>query len=428
MPLARIITKHAEEALELAMQLRARGFQVETLSPDQTAEGPADLEIELDACGAEQALARVMEWSSEEISVFVAPGSLSGQNLSMKDFDRIPKYGSPISRQATPVLPDVEQTLIEEPAVAEESFSEPVIAEPIVADPIIADRIIPEPIVQNAFAEKPILEAPVATNELQEEMGEMGVRIIEAATEPQTVLPFEKPSTRAVIEEIPEVAGDLVVASSAIPVQKAPDIVIESRSSKEEPQPSIVQPAEPAEIEPPARADRKPPLLSFAKRPTDRLFWRSATLAAGLAVLVVIAGSAWQQRHPAASALPTPGAQQIPFQAPPAQDTKRTVSPSADPPTQQTHSEPSKSAPAASVATTPPPVAPVAPSPAPATKPVVTSDKKPPASAHRVSQKPKVTQHKAPVHNAESGYVAKDTVIYFDRKPSTTPTGPNSKQ
>ena len=80
MPLARIITEHAEEALELAIQLRSRGFDVETVAPGQVSEAPADLEIQLDACDAQEVVARVMNFSGggEEPSIFIAPGTLDG--------------------------------------------------------------------------------------------------------------------------------------------------------------------------------------------------------------------------------------------------------------------------------------------------------------------------------------------------------------
>ena len=50
MPLARIITNAVEESLELTIQLRARGFQVETVAPGKVPATPADLEVRLDEC------------------------------------------------------------------------------------------------------------------------------------------------------------------------------------------------------------------------------------------------------------------------------------------------------------------------------------------------------------------------------------------
>jgi hypothetical protein len=77
MPLARIITESPDESLELSMQLRARGFRVETVSPDQIPETPADLEVRLEECAPEEVLSKAaLVTESEDLWVFVAPGAL----------------------------------------------------------------------------------------------------------------------------------------------------------------------------------------------------------------------------------------------------------------------------------------------------------------------------------------------------------------
>ncbi|GEM_PF-3317806 len=85
MPLARIITKVAEDSLELTMQLRARGFKVETVAPGQVCPTPADVEVHLDDCDAEQALsAAASAPPDEDLYVFVAPGALDERARPIK--------------------------------------------------------------------------------------------------------------------------------------------------------------------------------------------------------------------------------------------------------------------------------------------------------------------------------------------------------
>ena len=56
MPLARIVTWLAEDTDALAKDLRARGFEVVTKSPDEISSEPADLEITVEECASEEAL------------------------------------------------------------------------------------------------------------------------------------------------------------------------------------------------------------------------------------------------------------------------------------------------------------------------------------------------------------------------------------
>ena len=78
MGLARIITRLSSGYDEIERDLRARGFQVERSSPDEAAAQPADLEITIEECTAEQALIRAMDGGGDA-SVFVAPGALTGR-------------------------------------------------------------------------------------------------------------------------------------------------------------------------------------------------------------------------------------------------------------------------------------------------------------------------------------------------------------
>jgi hypothetical protein len=89
MPLARIITDSADDSLELSMQLRARGFLVETVPPGEVPSTPADLEVRLEECASEDVVSRAAAKDSEELWVFVAPGAL---DESMRPMRVIPLY------------------------------------------------------------------------------------------------------------------------------------------------------------------------------------------------------------------------------------------------------------------------------------------------------------------------------------------------
>jgi hypothetical protein len=94
MPLARIITDSVDESLELTMQLRSRGFQVETVAPGNVPNTPADLEVRLEECDSEDVLTRTAQVSeADDLWVFVAPGALDERVRPMRT---IPLYSAPL--------------------------------------------------------------------------------------------------------------------------------------------------------------------------------------------------------------------------------------------------------------------------------------------------------------------------------------------
>lgn len=85
MPLARIITDVADDCLELTMQLRARGYQVETVSPSAIPSTPADLEVRLEECAPEDVVIHASNGvSAEDLWVYVAPGALDANALPIR--------------------------------------------------------------------------------------------------------------------------------------------------------------------------------------------------------------------------------------------------------------------------------------------------------------------------------------------------------
>jgi hypothetical protein len=104
MPLARIITDSVDDSLELTMQLRARGFLVETVSPDQIPSTPADLEVRLEECSPEDVLSKAAEVTeNEDLWVFVAPGALDERARPIRTIPLLPHaFDVPIPRMIPP--------------------------------------------------------------------------------------------------------------------------------------------------------------------------------------------------------------------------------------------------------------------------------------------------------------------------------------
>lgn len=74
MPVARIYASLVEEAEPICADLLARGYNVEVVFPDAVLTNPADLELRVERCSAEQAIARVEASGSPSRCVFVTPG------------------------------------------------------------------------------------------------------------------------------------------------------------------------------------------------------------------------------------------------------------------------------------------------------------------------------------------------------------------
>jgi len=73
MPVARIYASLVEEAEPICADLLARGYNVEVVFPDAVLPTPADLELRVERCSPEQAIARVEAGGSPSRCVFVTP-------------------------------------------------------------------------------------------------------------------------------------------------------------------------------------------------------------------------------------------------------------------------------------------------------------------------------------------------------------------
>jgi hypothetical protein len=109
MPLARIITRSVEDSHVLAEGLRARGFDVQTRSPQEIFSEPVDLEITLEECATEDALERATHSPAiHDVCVFIAPGAISENVRPIRVVKMTPLAvadADPIPEEVEPILP-----------------------------------------------------------------------------------------------------------------------------------------------------------------------------------------------------------------------------------------------------------------------------------------------------------------------------------
>jgi hypothetical protein len=89
------------------MQLRSRGFLVETVGPDFVSDVPADVEVRLEECSPEDVLNKAaVGKESDDLWVFVAPGALDERARPMRTISLMPPVvdefvSTPILHSAT---------------------------------------------------------------------------------------------------------------------------------------------------------------------------------------------------------------------------------------------------------------------------------------------------------------------------------------
>jgi len=116
MPLARIISTSAKYSDGLADDLRSRGFQVLTSAPGESISQSADLEITLNECLADDARATAQVADSKDMRVFLTPQAFAGNIRSIEMFVLTPKPAAartleitsavePLSVEPSPVEP-----------------------------------------------------------------------------------------------------------------------------------------------------------------------------------------------------------------------------------------------------------------------------------------------------------------------------------
>ena len=126
MPLARIISTSAKYSDGLADDLRSRGFQVLTSAPGESISESADLEITLNECLADDARATAHVAESKDMRVFLTPQAFAGNIRSIEMFVLTPK---PAAAQTLEIASAVEPSAVDHPAT-EASAIEPSSVEP----------------------------------------------------------------------------------------------------------------------------------------------------------------------------------------------------------------------------------------------------------------------------------------------------------
>lgn len=421
MPLARIVTDFPEEALDLATQLRARGFQVEILSPRVTPTTVADLEVQLDECAVDDVLAHAAQMAAGDVAcVYVAPGALEeGGRSGMKTInlmvaqDDLP--GREVFAQETAVI------------------------DPIPAEPIPVET--PEPVfaLASAHAEalnkEPVLDgdSPAVAVPIEPQFADVAVAAraeagdqellmmeIEAQTAPMAAVALAEPHRIDQTEVAPEPQVMTISAGSAESLVVAQHTLESETAETLEDRPERIEVSS-IPLPPPQPMPRARVTMLRSRAESDRAFWRVAVAAAAMAALVVAAGSLWHRFRLLPEGLSAPASQQVlPFRkAAPAQNPQKNESPvdaSAAPvePAPVSSSGAAHGAPAPAAAASVPPAQPIttAPPPASASQVVVRSS----AVKRAPAKKPSAKRRSSP----EADVIAEDTVVFYNRKPGAT--------
>ncbi len=162
MPVARIISSSFEDALRLSEELRPLFDTIEIAAPGRAGDTVADLEVTVENCTVEQALAEIGKISQhQEVSVFVAPGSIVPAELEtaapLEPEELAPlSVASELKVEATPqqplqMLEEPPQAFVADAALPSESF------EPANEETPATSASEPSPMVEIAPPKKPWL-------------------------------------------------------------------------------------------------------------------------------------------------------------------------------------------------------------------------------------------------------------------------------
>jgi hypothetical protein len=396
MPLARIITDVSEASLELAMTLRSRGYEVETVTTTDIPDHPADLEVRLEECDTQDLESRTANLGAGAKSVFVAPGALdeSGRGGGAF-FNPGIRAGFPVGERTRYPLP--------------KEFARPAMEMEEAA--IVHEGPEPVPANGNGQGTRKVEVLPEAAPEVIAELG---------------VMPGKgEPGGLSLAGQDGPVAH---VAAPTVPDRRARTNAGTVRIAEVEASPALKTAKDPVDRQSPQTRRLGDVVVRRSSR--DARFWRIAIASAALAAGVVTVGNIWHQRSPAPGALPSPSvSQKLPFQSD-KQLAKSATDSTSNADAKRPATTPSPSGAAGSDAAS------VAVKPAAGSRPLVTAPgvavaAAPPATP--ATSKPAVTPtaasvvhpavKKKPMKKAsrhDSGIVAQDTVTHY-RKPSPPP-------
>lgn len=182
MPLARIITDSVDDSLELTIQLRARGFQVETVAPGAVPSTPVDLEVRLEECAPEEVLSRASQNPTQgDLWVFVAPGALDERVRVIRELPIEPAVFAD-SKVVAPPRPIQQSVAAVLPFFTPED--DPILAELVELKRSGDDRAQPVPPVERSPEKAEIVAFPsVAEQHATENAGDR-VSLAESGTTP----------------------------------------------------------------------------------------------------------------------------------------------------------------------------------------------------------------------------------------------------
>jgi hypothetical protein len=369
MPLARIITKSADDSLELSMQLRSRGFRVETVSPDHIPNGPADLEVCLEECAPEDVLTKAaVVKESEDLWIFVAPGALDERSRPMRVIPLVPqvvefRIPEAVAAAVAEIKPKLEVSVVEVNAPAPEPEDDPLLCELEMQAP-------------TAVPSAPKAESQIA---------EVAALSTAAVSDPPVVI--EKPiaAAKPIIAAPMEIKKVEVKAATPTSLERIKHIPVTQHATEIPIVPARVEPKlflyRPAPPKQRIRGPRKSYKVAFQSGPK---LWRTASVTLALLVLAGLIATVVVVRPPlAAPAKPKPASSANPA----------LFLPSA----QASTADSSQQGPAAS-------------NPVGGSK-VITGKASTPGSPNQVAAKPRRRSV------SDDGLIAEDTVKFYDRKP-----------
>ncbi len=384
MPLARIITTSARYSDGLADDLRSRGFQVLTSAPGDSVSESADLEITLNECLPEDARAAATDSPvTKDMRVFVTPQAFAGNIRSIEMFVLTPQR---VTVQKLEIEAPVEPPSILTPAslgsVPLGKMLEFIAPAEVVPNDLISPVEV-SPVKANNEDVAAAVEVEVASSEFEEKEEEV-LPAMEAAPEILPVLETTQP-------EPPSTIGRAVLASTQTAVPAWPDMS-EMKLVPAELAPAVVKPVG-MPLQDAVLSQKAPASVSFrAQSVRDKRFWKVPIVLGIVAIFALSAvrlANHFSNSHAQAGTVQQVTPSPIPV-----------AMPSAAPVSTAKLAGTMQSSTAVTLQK-------------PAEKPV------------RISIKAKVRASRPAAkrgrNNSESGYVAKDTTVYFS-KPSPVQT------
>jgi hypothetical protein len=282
MPVARLITYAAQDADELAADLRSRGFEVEIASPANIPNHSVDLVIRVEECASEQALRNAEELSkAEDIQVFIAPGAIIESLRPMITVPLVPESEEEVTAQVEAIAPAMPEEI-----VTVQQVSALVAAEDVVDDPV--EAIVLPPLVQTESAFSGV--QPSAPQEVFAEL--------------QEVVSQQLAASGAPVEE--QISAHALEAEEVYPPSDWPIW----QPLVDEQQEELV----PVAAEVSAVGVGKPAAGLLRDWQNDRLFWRVAVVTSVVAIATLLLGVSAHRFSPLPRNLQNASDERVPFQ------------------------------------------------------------------------------------------------------------------